>query len=721
MARTESAAQALAKLLGKLQLIPEETAIAPFKVDEFFPLTYFARQGLYDENEAIRKVADKLTVPVFTVTKETAAQVLLLLDHERLQSVSLGRWRDMRAIPVDIAPHQVTVAMANPLDLSAQESLKFDLGCRITLTLAREDDILALLAKKLHSTNIFDLEDILTSASTTDVQTQGNSPTADLESNLSTSDLEAPPVVKIVNRILSEAVEMEASDIHINPEKDSVAVRVRVDGIMHALLTIPANLKSPVVSRLKLLSGMDIAEKRKPQDGRLRIKTGFGIKDLRFSTVPTLYGENLVIRILASDLEMLSFSKIGMPGHMQTALENLLRGSSRVVVVTGPTGSGKSSTLYTSLLHVRDGTRNIVSIEDPIEYRISGVNQIQVNPKIGVTFAEGLRAVLRQDPDIIMVGEIRDFETASICLQAAQTGHLVLTSLHTNAAAGAFTRLRDLGIPPYAIASGVGCILAQRLVRKLCPACSEAAPGTELEQYKQLGLDAACVKVSRGCDECGGDGYRGRVGVYSLIQIDDPVRDAIRETLGESEIEQRARASGFQSLHESALELIRNGITSIDEVERVLGVFPHGTGDHGLHSQQGAPSQGISKPRILLVEDDENTRTVLALLLERELYEVIEAHDGLEALESLYQHPPSLIVLDMMMPRMGGVEFLKRMRSDTRTRNIPVLMLTAADTDANQLRSFEVGADDFVSKTADSKIMLARVQRLLTRSSDVAS
>jgi type IV pilus assembly protein PilB len=489
---------------------------------------------------------------------------------------------------------------------------------------------------------------------------------------------------------------------------------------MRDVLNVPTNFRNGMVSRIKLLCGMDIAERRRPQDGRLRLKTAQGVKDLRVSSVPTLYGENLVCRILSADASHISFDALGMPPEVEANLCRSLRQTSRVILVTGPTGSGKTSTLYAALRYLNDGTKNIITIEDPIEYRIAGLQQIQVNPKINFSFAEGLRSVLRQDPDIIMLGEIRDEETAQIAIQAAQTGHLVLATLHTNSAASAVQRLIDLKVPPFSVASALSTVLAQRLVRRLCPHCAQPVDPQHYAQLAALGLTLAQLHEPAGCSHCEQSGYIGRLAIYSLLEINDALRGAIRNQTSEMELEQLALGNGYQSLGQAAAELLEQGITSLAEIESKLGPIDSLLATGQPLNGQPAPQSGVSKHRVLLVEDDETTRYILAMLLRDQMYEVEEAADGKEALEAVYRQPPTLIVSDVMMPKLGGVELVKMLRNDKRTCNIPILMLTALDSEEKELQLIENGADDFVGKTADTRLFLARVQRLLQRSSEGA-
>jgi type IV pilus assembly protein PilB len=557
---------ALCRLLHKLSYVNAE-AVDKYDDTELCPIAFFALQGKINESEAINAVAAEMKISVIEITKGLSEDIMTLLDQEIFSRISAARWREIRALPVEMKKDRIVIVMANPFDHETKSSLEFALGRSVEIAIAREQEIITVLTTKDTANTVFNLDSILVEA--------GGEFTAEraTEEGVSEVDISAPPIVRLVNKIFAEAIYHSASDIHINPEKDHLAVRIRVDGLLRILFTVPKKLKNPIISRIKLLCDMDIAERRRPQDGRLRVNSGYGKKDLRVSTLPTAHGETIVARILSSDMGRMTFESLGMDDKTEKMLKRALLGSSKVVLISGPTGSGKTSTLYAGLMHLKDGERNLVTIEDPVEYRIDGINQMQTNARIGLGFAQGLRAILRQDPDVIMVGEIRDGETAQVAMQVAQTGHLVLSSIHTNSASAAITRLRDLGIPSYLIASSIGMVVAQRLVRRLCPHCSVELSGKDLERCRELGLNPAGKRKASGCRECSDTGYKGRVAVYSCLQVSDVVREAIRQDKSEPVIERLARASGFISLEESGLEIYARGLTSISELERVLGSF----------------------------------------------------------------------------------------------------------------------------------------------------
>ncbi|MCB0335695.1 MAG: Flp pilus assembly complex ATPase component TadA, partial [Bdellovibrionales bacterium] len=345
------------------------------------------------------------------------------------------------------------------------------------------------------------------------------------------------------------------------------------------------------------------------------------------------------------------------------------------------------------------------------EYRLKDITQIQVNPKVGMTFAKGLRAILRQDPDVVMVGEIRDKETATIALQAAQTGHLVLSTIHTNSAAASVTRLLDLEIAPYLIASSVGAVVAQRLVRKLC-SCAKPASGNAVEECQKRGILPTHIKEPTGCDQCDHTGYKGRTGIYSILMFEDAVTEQIRKGASERELERADE--GFNSLEEEGKRLVAQGVTSLSELERVLGKVQNDEPLRNIKAEITGDTGILEKQSILLVEDDENVRTMLRMILEQDMFEVAEARNGVEALEQIYTKVPTLVLSDIMMPKMSGLDLLARIRKDRRLGELPVLLLTAADDDKNELHALALGVNDFVSKTASKDVMLARIHKMLS-------
>ena len=380
------------------------------------------------------------------------------------------------------------------------------------------------------------------------------------------------PAVRLVNTVLIKASSVSASDIHFEPYEDETIVRIRMDGVLHDYTKIPNSLYQEVVSRIKVMAKLNVAEKRVPQDGKIRVRIGSKDYDIRVSTVPTLHGERVVLRLLEKTGSLLTLDELGLSKEDVEKVKRLAQRPYGIVLVTGPTGAGKSTTLYAMLLHVKNPKKNIITIEDPVEYQVKGISQIQVNPKVGLTFAAGLRSILRQDPDIIMVGEIRDPETAEVAVQAALTGHLVLSTLHTNDAPSAVTRLKDMGIEPFLIASSLEGVIAQRLVRKVCEHCREPYEPTR-EELRELGLpenESFVFYRGKGCEHCLGTGYRGRTGIFEVLELDEELKKLINQTQDANEIRKLARKKGFKTMLEDGIDKILKGITTSSEVLSVI-------------------------------------------------------------------------------------------------------------------------------------------------------
>ena len=392
---------------------------------------------------------------------------------------------------------------------------------------------------------------------------------------------EEAPVIELVSNILAQAIDEESSDIHIEPEENAFAVRYRVDGVLHTRMTQPRTRFDAVASRIKLISGMDIAERRLPQDGRISIRAGGAEMDIRVSALPGVHGESIVMRLLPKERSNLNLEWLGMEADHHAQFSRWVQEPHGIILVTGPTGSGKSTTLYAALDAANDRSKKIITVEDPVEYKLAGVTQIQTHSEIGYDFARALRAILRQDPDVIMIGEIRDLETAEIAVQSALTGHLVLSTLHTNDALSAFTRLLDMGVEPFLVASSVRAVQAQRLVRRLCDRCARPAEPPQAiieisrqlqERYPDLLGHAATWRTPEGCPHCRRSGYRGRIGIYELVEVITAIQNAIMQRATAGEMVSIARQEGYRSLREDGLIKAWRGMTSIDEVLRVTGI-----------------------------------------------------------------------------------------------------------------------------------------------------
>lgn len=467
-------------------------------------------------------------------------------------------------LPIRQEDHTLTVAMADPLDIQTIDDLRLLTGFNVVPMLASPTEV-RRAAEQLYMQQM--LEDV-----------QAQEQVGAEEDGLDVADLQKMAreelVIQMVNLIINQAIQDRASDIHVEPFERELRVRYRVDGVLHEVNAPPKRLHAAIISRIKILSDMNIAERRLPQDGRMRIRAAGRQIDLRVSTVPTLYGESAVLRILDKQTAMLGLQELGMYGDMFGRFRNLITEPHGIILVTGPTGSGKTTTLYAALNEIYSPEKKIITIEDPVEYQLNGINQIQVHPQINLTFANGLRHIVRQDPDVIMVGEIRDTETVEIAIHAALTGHLVFSTLHTNDAAGAISRMLDMGAEPYLVASSLIGSIAQRLVRLNCPRCK--APVTESTvELNQVGitpemLERATILAGQGCPECRGVGFRGRSGLFEMLTVDDTIRQMIVNRAPSTEIRQYAmRNQGMHTLLQDGRRRILSGDTTVKEVLRV--------------------------------------------------------------------------------------------------------------------------------------------------------
>ena len=518
----------------------------------------------------------------------------------------------------------------------------------------------------------------------------------------------APPVVKLTSMVIRRGIKEGASDIHIEPGRKEGVVRYRIDGVLHEVMKLPLAAMIRLVSRIKILADLDISDRLRPQDGKARVRFEDRTFDLRVSTLPSAGGaEKCVIRILDSSASP-TLSELGIPEYELGRLRQLMGHRDGVVLVTGPTGSGKTTTLYGVLRELADGKINIMTVEDPVEYEIPQITQTQIQPKQGVTFATALRALLRQDPDVILVGEIRDEETAQVAFRAAMTGHLVLATVHANDAVSAVARLEDLDLDSSTIAGSLRGALAQRLLRRVCPHCATKVEGELSPQERKLS-DRHGVKPTVqavGCDECGFTGYRGRVPVQEVIVADGRFQEAIDQEKDVAALRRAALKGGMRTMHQVAASLVEEGVTTLSELDRVLGQMV-----------EAGEAEGKDGPaRILLVEDDEGTRLLITTLLEKNGFEVEEAPDGETAKEILKEKSDfSLVVLDLSLPGIGGFDVLKWIRSRPDIAGLPVLVRTGEGSNAVETELLEAGADDYVTKSVEPPRFIARVKAMLRR------
>jgi type IV pilus assembly protein PilB len=519
------------------------------------------RMGLVTQQQVTEALAEQWGMPVINLAETNIPPSVLELVPQTMAEI-------YKIMPVSLRNDVLTVAMADPQNVAALDDLRNFLGNEIRGAVSSLADVEEAIAR-YYADREEGIEDVIRDL-TTDEDDEQRVSGYDLASEEELSD--AAPIKKLLNMVILLAIRDQASDIHLEPFEDEFKIRVRADGVLYEMVPPPRHLANAIVSRIKVMSDLDIAERRLPQDGRIELNVGGNPVDLRVSVLPTLFGEAVVMRILDRTVVALDLNKIGMDAGTLSRFRSLIKAPNGIVLVTGPTGSGKTTTLYSALNELNDIETKIITSEDPIEYDIEGIIQVPVNPDVGVTFANVLRAILRHDPDKILVGEIRDYETGEIAVQSALTGHLVFSTLHTNDAATAITRLRDMGVPAFLITATVEAILAQRLVRRICTECrTEFEPSDELLMELQLPLDTARkykFYYGKGCARCNNAGYKGRVGIYELLTITDEIRDAIAADLSADEIRDIARNQGMSTLRESGLKLIFDGKTTIDEVVR---------------------------------------------------------------------------------------------------------------------------------------------------------
>jgi general secretion pathway protein E len=470
-------------------------------------------------------------------------------------------------VPVSLTDGTLVVAMADPLDMEGREAVAKATGRRVSVQVGTEEEIREAI-EKAYGEDASSMERLVEQ-----VGEEAEERTGDERVERLIGAASEAPIIRLVNYIIARGIERGASDIHLEPYEKVVRVRYRIDGILEEVESPPKRLQTAIISRIKIMARLNIAESRLPQDGRVKLRIGGQEVDFRVSTVPTLFGESVVIRILDQANVPLNLATLGFPPDTLSRFRQMVTVPHGMILVTGPTGSGKTTTLYGALQEIRTAERKIITIEDPVEYQIAGVNQIQVKPQIGLTFASGLRSIVRQDPDVILVGEIRDRETAEIAIHSALTGHLVLSTLHTNDAAGAVTRLLEMGVEEYLLPSSLIGVLAQRLVRAICEKCSaprEISQAFREEILRDTGFAAeGDLRIGKGCDACGGTGYRGRLGIFELLPVDEEIKDLVLARSDAGAIRARAVSRGMVLLREDGWDKTRRGITTIEEVLRV--------------------------------------------------------------------------------------------------------------------------------------------------------
>ncbi len=749
-------------------------------------LRFLVRQGRLgnDDVARIEGLAQEAGVAVHDVLEREAIigqkdLALLLAETLRLRMVDLTTFpldanitRELKetiatryeVVPIGVDERSIEVVTSNPLDLDGLKAVEFATGKRVQAVVATHVEVRDALAHTYRLQESLEQFLQLVPAGESLVVNELDDDGADLR--MIAADAELPPVIKLADKMLIEGIKTRASDVHVEPGTDSVLVRYRVDGILEEGFRFPKWIQNPLVARLKVMAKLDITERRMPQDGRIQLRYLDKTVDMRVSSLPAQHGEKITLRILDASQSVKALDRLGLGAPDLKLIREAAKKPQGMILITGPTGSGKTTTLYALLREILSPKTNIVTIENPIEYQLKGINQVEVNEKQGLTFSEVLRSVLRQDPDVILFGEIRDKETAQIAFQAAATGHLVLSTVHTNDAAGAVTRLLDLGLEPYAVSSALNLVVAQRLIRQLCQTCS--TPTTiddETRRHLHIGDTGGNFKQGRGCAQCRHTGYRARIGVYEMLPMTAAMVKLIEAGAGESMVRQQSRSEGIHTLLEDAIDKLRTGVTSVEELERVVQITESGkTQCPGCQKEISdeysvcphcsrtlkATCSGCAKPmspewvrcpfcgsaateavpepdaapvaerrsfKALVVDDTSTIRDVVRHTLEHSDLglTVLTAENGREALEVASRERPDIVILDISMPEMDGFEVCRRLRSEMRTAFVPVLMLTAHDSEDDVAKGFGVGADDYMVKPFRREGLVARVRRILER------
>jgi type IV pilus assembly protein PilB len=613
------------------------------------------------------------------------------VEKELLLLVPRAVAEKKQVFPLELKENELLVAMSDPLDLGAIDYISFRNGLRTRVSVSTESGILDAIEKHYGSSGLLDniLQDIPDYENVEFVKerTIEDLEEASAESLIKLS--EAAPVVKLVTTILVDAVKSRASDVHIEPREKYVQVRYRIDGELRDIYKYPGHLHAPVTSRVKIISHMDITIRMRPQDGRSTLRVEGKDIDLRVSTLPAVTGETIVIRLLDRSNRLLNINSLGIPDAQFKQLTKLIANPQGMILITGPTGSGKTTSLYAILQQLRSETDNIISIENPVEYKIPGITQVQVNETTGLTFPVALRSILRQDPDIIMVGEIRDLETAEIALRASITGHLVFSTVHTNDTVSSIPRLLDIGIPHYLINAGVTGILAQRLVRRICQNCKTEVAPPEIALVNDYPPLESCFE-GVGCRECQYTGYHGQIGAFEFLELTSKFREAVTDFAREDTLWEVARANGTSTLFEDAWEKVKNGITTVDEV---IGK---------IHYKSFEAPAKKRKTKTLLFNISGKDSALIKRILQAQGYPVLSA-SGDDVSGAAIRYNPDLIIVD---GAQDGFGFLKQLRSDVRGALTPVFALLDSSDKKKEALGSQMGVKGFLHRPITSEKLM---------------
>lgn len=684
------------------------------------------KMGEISESDLTEALSHQYNIPLIEDISDISTECLKVLPKKFIMRYGV--------IPFECNNKTIKIILSDPLYLDIGKNIEFATGKDVQPYLMNESTLASLINNYFPETIQQSIEESNISFTEEPTDTDIHSTVYDLKSEASST-----PAIVVTNTILENAIKQDASDIHIEPQKNAIIVRYRIDGILKDVFHVPKILASAVTSRIKLLAGMDITIQYRPQDGALTLKYGEQKEiSARVSTLPTIYGEKLVIRIIDHSKIMKEIEELGFSGNDAVLVKKYLHYPSGIILATGPTGSGKTSTLYACLNHINNQTLNIITVEDPIEYKIKGLNQVQINPKAGLTFASVLRSVLRQDPNVIMIGEIRDLETAKIAIESALTGHLVLSTLHTNSAIATITRLIDMGIEPYLIADTLRLVIAQRLVRKICNNCKSVYNISDEEKSLLNIENSVTLYRGTGCSKCLNTGYKGRTVISEVLEIDDEIKREIIMRKSETEITLLAHKNGMKILAEDAREKVIKGITTIDEVSKIVD-FKILKTLNDIKSKENSIQTEIASieesnkenaakeepeiadsvkrlPSIMIVDDSKTIVVMLKALFESKGFKVYHSYNSKDALELIKKGiRPDIILSDYQMPDINGETFLKILKMEEGMKNIPFVMLTSQEGTETELNILKDGADDYISKPIQPDKIYLRIRNILIR------
>ncbi len=655
--------------------------------------------GIVNEQQIAEALARQLNLPLVDCNDYEITQELLSIVPKKTAEKKI-------VLPLEKQDKRLLLAMADPLDWETIDEIAFNSGLKVTVAIAPESNILGAIERLYGSEEKTWslLKEIPSYDGVEFIKEEEGDDRQEVNIRSLYKMSEAPPIVKLVTMILVDAVKSGASDIHIEPTESFVQVRYRIDGLLKNILKYPKHIQDSVISRIKIISNLDITNRRLPQDGRSSLKLEDKKIELRISTLPSVYGEKIVIRLLDPTTGLIPLSGLGMPEVLLKPLMELVSQPQGMLLVTGPTGSGKTTSLYAILQKLQTETKNIITIEDPVEYKLEGITQVGVNEAIGFGFANALRSVLRQDPDVIMVGEIRDIDTAEIAARSALTGHFVLSTVHTNDTTSTITRLIDIGLAPYLVTSAVTGILAQRLIRKICPHCREEAdPPEEIRRLDFPPLSR--YYRGKGCRECHYTGYKGRIGVYEFLRMTTPMKRLIARHFTEDELLEVAKESGTRTLFEDAWEKVKNGITTVEEI---ISKVPF-----QKKVPLPAPALKCKSRKVLLYNLKPSDKRLVQSTLEMEDYRVVNGavSDFQEALE---RESPDLVIMGISSG--NGVESpMKQLRENIRFAYLPVISVADAKLRSMRERLEEEGYQNIIYRPLNTHKLVFMINQLFQK------